>query len=174
MIPILLCHRIRSIPVSFITKSCPSTFLFTQCFVLHDAQQAVMQTLLHSFPSKGLFLSVASSVLPTGSWTLDKVIHPVVIHTRIYYGIIKWCFTYKKTHKQSTSHNQQQPQQSLGSKVRELTLLPAKTNMVISRLAAKWVFGSWEMNQKYTWSRSNSRVHKSLGENLGTFCPYRA
>ena len=43
--------------------------------VLHVAQQAVMQTFL----GKGLFLSVAPSVLPTISWTLAKAHMPIVL-----------------------------------------------------------------------------------------------
>ena len=44
-------------------------------FVLTIAQQAVMQTFL----GKGLFLSVAPSVLPTVSWTLDKAHFDIVL-----------------------------------------------------------------------------------------------
>ena len=43
--------------------------------VLHVAQQAVMQTFL----GKGLFLSVAPTVLPTVSWTLDKAHFDIVL-----------------------------------------------------------------------------------------------
>ena len=53
----------------------PTIPIHTHFFVLQIAQQAVMQTLL----GKGLFLSVAPSVLPTVSWTLDKAHFDIVL-----------------------------------------------------------------------------------------------
>ena len=63
---------LRQCVIPFLTSSTrmhPTIPIHTiQCFVLKLAQQAVMQTFL----GKGLFLSVAPTVLPTVSWTLDK------------------------------------------------------------------------------------------------------
>ena len=56
-------------------QECIPPFLFTQCFVLKIAQQAVMQTFL----GKGLFLSVAPMVLITVSWKLDKAHFGIVL-----------------------------------------------------------------------------------------------
>ena len=84
-IPVLTCS----------TRMHPTIPIHTM-LVLNVAQQAVMQTFL----GKGLFLSVAPSVLPPVSWTLDKVhLH---IHNWIvicFRGVSWWniqpsCFSY--------------------------------------------------------------------------------